>query len=100
MKGKGNIELTCLSFSLSFSLSLSFSFFFSCLFRAIPTAYGGSLARGPIRAAASGLRQSHSNVRSEPCLHLHHSSWQCWILNPLGEDRDQTRILMVPSRVR
>ena len=46
------------------------SFFFSvfCLFRATPTAYGGSQARGPIRATAAGLCQSHSNARSEPCL--------------------------------
>ena len=36
--------------------------------RAAPAAYGGSLARGPFRAVAAGLHQSHSNVRSEPCL--------------------------------
>ena len=28
---------------------------------------------------------------------LHHSSWQCRILNPLSEARDRTRNLMVPS---
>ena len=28
---------------------------------------------------------------------LHHSSWQCWILNPLSEARDQTYILMDTS---
>jgi len=39
-----------------------------CLFRATPTAYGGSQARGPIRAVAAGLRHSHSNVGSEPSL--------------------------------
>ena len=31
---------------------------------------------------------------------LHHSSWQCQILNPLSEARDQTRSLTVPSRIR
>ena len=31
--------------------------------------------------------------------HLHHSSWQRWILNPLSESRDRTCILMDPSRV-
>ena len=30
---------------------------------------------------------------------LHHSSWQCQILNPLTEARDRTRYLMVPSRI-
>ena len=44
------------------------SLFFFCLFRAIPTAYGGSRARGQIRAAATSLPHSHSNIRSE--LHL------------------------------
>ena len=35
---------------------------------AAPAAYGGSQARGRIGAVATGLRQSHSNVGSEPCL--------------------------------
>ena len=35
---------------------------------AAPTAYGGSQARGPIRAVAAGLHHSHSNARSEPGL--------------------------------
>ena len=44
-----------------------------CLFafsRAAPAAYGGSQARGLIRAVAAGLHQSHSNVGvgSEPHL--------------------------------
>ena len=30
---------------------------------------------------------------------LHHSSWQCQILNQLGEARNQTHILMDPSQV-
>ena len=38
------------------------------LFRAIPAVYGGSQARGPIRALAASLYHSHSNARSEPCL--------------------------------
>ena len=32
---------------------------------ATPAAYGGSQARGPIGAVATGLRQSHSNAGSE-----------------------------------
>jgi len=30
---------------------------------------------------------------------LHHSSWQCQILNPLSEARDRTHNLMVASRI-
>ena len=30
---------------------------------------------------------------------LHHSSWQCWILNPLSEARDWTHILVHNIRV-
>ena len=43
---------------------LSFFFFF----RATPMAYGGSQARGLIRAAAASLYHSHSNLGSEPHL--------------------------------
>ena len=35
---------------------------------ATPAGYGGSQARGQIRAVAAGLCQSYSNVGSEPCL--------------------------------
>ena len=30
---------------------------------------------------------------------LHHSMWQCWILNPLSEARDRTHILMDTRQV-
>ena len=44
--------------------------FFACFlsFGATPTVYGSSQARGPIRAAAAGLYQSHSNLGSKPPL--------------------------------
>ena len=45
--------------------------FFFCFFAiswVAPTAYGGSQARGLIGDVATSLRQSHSNVGSEPCL--------------------------------
>ena len=44
---------------------LQLFFFFLAIFRAIPTAYGGSQARGRIGAVAAGQRQSHSNAGSE-----------------------------------
>ena len=45
--------------------SFSFCFVFS---RPAPVAYGGSQARGLIKAAAVGLHQSHSDEGSKPCL--------------------------------
>ena len=59
-------------------------FFFFCLFRAAPTAYGGSQARVLIGAVAAGLLQSHSNARSEPCLR----PIPQLIATPLSEARD------------
>ena len=43
-------------------------FFFFLLFKTAPVVYGGSQARGRIRATAAGLRHSHSHTRSEPRL--------------------------------
>ena len=40
----------------------------SFVFGAVPTAYGGSQARGQIETAAASLCQSHSKERSEPGL--------------------------------
>ena len=45
-----------------------FFFVFLCLFRAAPSAHGGSQARGLIGDVAISLLQSHSNARSEPHL--------------------------------
>ena len=47
-------------------LVIYFSFLcFFMSFRATPTAYGGSQARGPIGAVAVGLHHSHSNLGSK-----------------------------------
>ena len=45
---------------------LSFFFFFFLLFWTTPVAYGGSQARGQIRATAAG--HGHSNKGSQPHL--------------------------------
>ena len=58
------------------------------LFRAAPVAYGGSQARGQLRAVAASRHHSHSNTRSEPRLNGHHSSRHRRILNPPSEARD------------
>ena len=78
------------------SIFLPFWFFFClfvcffCLFAisgAAPAAYGGSHARGRIRALAAGLHHSHSNAGSKPLCHLHQSMGQHWILKPLSMTR-------------
>ena len=53
---------------LVFFVCLFFCLFVFCLFafsRATAKAYGGSQARGLIRAVAAGLCHSHSNARSD-----------------------------------
>ena len=77
-----------MSNSIILNSCASFSFFVF-LFRATPMAYGGSQARGPVRATAAGLHHSHSNTRSELHLWPTYSSWQHQILNPLNEERDR-----------
>ena len=64
-------------------------------FLAVPTAYGGSQARGRIRDTAAG--HSHSSTRSKPHLRPTPQLTAMPTLNPLSEAGDQTRNLMVPS---
>ena len=57
------------------------NFFFAfCLFWAAPVAYGGSQARGLIRATGAGLRHSHSNAISKQ--HLRPSPQLMAMLDP------------------
>ena len=51
-------------FSFSFLSFLLFLFIY-LFFRAAPTAYGGSQARGPIGATSTSLYHSHSHVGSQ-----------------------------------
>ena len=53
-----------------FVISCNVGFFFLLFLRAVPAAYGSSHVRGRIRAAATGLRHSHSNSGSQ------------WLLRP------------------
>ena len=62
-------------------------------------AYGSSQARGQIRATAADLCTATATPDLSHISNLHHSSWQCRILNPLSEARDCTHILMVASQV-
>ena len=82
------------------SVTIDFFFFFVfCLFRASPVAHGGSQARGLIRAVAASLPRATATPDLSCVCDLHHSSWQCWILNPLSKARDRTCNPMVPSRI-
>jgi len=68
--------------------------FFFLLLKATPEAYRGSQARRQIRAAAGATAKATVTATatwnpSRVC-NLHHSSWQCQILNPLSKAGDQT----------
>ena len=76
--------------------NLFFVVLFFCLFRATPGACGDSQARGQNRVVAAGLHHSHSNA--DPS-HIHHSSQQPWILNPLSKARDRTCLLIDTSQI-
>ena len=62
-------------------------------------AYGSSWVRGQIRAAAEDYATATAILDPSHICSLNHSFWQCQILNPLSEARDQTHILMDTSQV-
>ena len=76
-----------------------FIYLFVCLFRATPTAYGGSQARGQIGAVTAGLCHSHSNTGSEPHLWPTPQLMVTSIPNLLSKARDRTFILMDASQI-
>ena len=83
------------------SLTQGFCLFvcFFC-FRAVPTAYWNSQARGRITDVAAGLHHSHSYADPSLICNLHHSSWQRRIPDSLSKVRDRTHILMDISQIR
>ena len=76
-----------------------FLFFVFCFFRAAFMAYGGSQARGHIGAAVPAYATDATTRDPSHVCNLYRTSWQCQILNPLNEARNQTRVLMDASRV-
>ena len=78
------------------TLSHSTYFLCACLFRAVPEARGGSMARGRIRAAAAVLQQNQilttSMAQAKACTISR-------LFNPLSKARDQICILMDSSWV-
>ena len=70
-----------------FFLFVSFFLCLFLLFRAAPVAYGGSQAKGPIRATANGLHHSYSNRGPEP--HLRPTPQLTAMLDPQSTERGQ-----------
>ena len=89
----------CLLFQQYSALQLTLSFLPFSFFRAVPTVYESSQARGRIRDAAASLHHSHSHTRSSHICKLHCSSRQPQILNPLRGARDCTYVLMDTNQV-
>ena len=56
---------------------------------ATPAAHRSSWLRGRIGAAAEAYTTATAMLGLSHICHLHHTLWQCWILNPLSEGRDQ-----------
>ena len=77
---------------------VNYSFLFP-FFRATLKAYGRSQARDQIGAAAEVLSSATATMDPRCICDLHHSLWQCQVLNPLSEARDQTHILIDTSHV-
>ena len=74
-------------------------YYYYLLFRASPTAYGGSSARGPKEAQLLAYATAIETLDLSCICDLYHSSWQHRILNPLSKARDQTCVLMDTSWV-
>ena len=78
-----------------------------CLFRATPAACGSIDIPSLEVESSCSCRPTHTTATATATAmldlshvsDLHHSSGQCWILNPLSEARDQTLILMDASQV-
>ena len=82
------------------SLSLSLFFFFPCFLGPHPQHV--EIPRLGIQSELQLLAYTIATAMPDlsPVCNLHHSSGQCWILNPLSKAGDGTRNLMVPSWIR
>ena len=95
---KRTLNIRGLRESLTQMIFILFCFIYLFL-RATLAAYGSSQARGRIGDAAAGYTTATATWDLSRICDLHHSSRQHWILNPLSGARNQTRVLMDPSRV-
>ena len=84
-------ELSILSGGIESYVNYTLRFcLFVLFFRAPGGAYGNSQARGQIGATAVAKATATATPDPSHVCNLHESSWQCQILNPLNEARDQT----------
>ena len=90
----GECTLSC-----AFDLFLYLFIYLFSLFRVVHATCGGSWARGQIGAAAAALHHAPATPDPSHVCDLHHNAQQRQILNSLSKARDQTHILMDPSRV-
>ena len=70
-----------------------------CLFRATPTAHGGSQGGAESQLQLLAYSRAIAMPDLSHVCDLHHGSQQRWIFNPLSEARDWTYNLMVPSQI-
>ena len=72
-------------YSLKNTLNTAFGLFV-CFARATLTVYGGSQAKGQIRAVAAGLHHSYSNARSKQAVSATYTTaQQCQVLNTMSK---------------
>ena len=74
----------CVSACVHAHSQISTPFFFRATF----VAYGSSQARGLIRAVLPAYTTATAMTDLSHVCNLHHTSWQCQILNPLSKARD------------
>ena len=72
---------------------------FLFLFMATPAAQSGSQARSRMAAADGAYATATATLYLSCICYLRCSLWQCQILNPMREARDQTHILMDTSQI-
>ena len=86
-------------FFWTFKHLLKFISFFFWLLRAASEAYGGSQARSPSELQLPAYTTATSTQDPSHVYHLHHSSRQCQISDPLSKARGQTCVLMDTSQI-
>ena len=93
-------ELTTLHFSPSGLLSFFFFSFFSFFFLG-PAVEHMEVPRLGVESELQLPAYTTATARRDPShiCELHHSSWQCWILDPMSKARNRTCILTDTSQI-